>query len=89
MLGVDINGTGNWLPLADAPYVDGDSASLHVDATDVPASCGFVLGYDLDPLAYGITCQSNYLPDSLIMCDDKDNGFFVLLIEPEPTSQWW
>jgi Ca-activated chloride channel family protein len=87
LLGIDIAGTGAWSPTADAPFVSVDSAYLHVDDVNVPASCGFSIGYDLDPLAYGITSLSNYLPDSLVKCDQMENGFFVLLIEPEPSSE--
>ncbi|HNK69808.1 MAG TPA: VWA domain-containing protein, partial [Flavobacteriales bacterium] len=87
LLGIDISGTGTWSPTPDMPFVSTDSAHFHVHDTGIPASCGFAIGYDLDPLAYGITCLSNYLPDSLVKCDELANGFFVLLIEPEPTSQ--
>lgn len=87
LTGIDVSGTGAWTPLAAPPYLAADSASLHVTATDVPASCGFTIGYDLDPTAYGVTCLSNFLPDTLVKCDQLPNGFFVLLIEPEPTSE--
>lgn len=85
--GMDISGTGNWSPQAASVYVSNDSASLHIAEPNVPASCGFIIGYDLDPSAYGITSMSNFLPDSLVKCDQLGNGFFVLLIEPEPTSE--
>jgi Ca-activated chloride channel family protein len=87
ILGIDLSGTGSWAPLPDAPYLAADSAHMQASGTDVPASCGFAIGYDLDPLAYGITCLSNFLPDTLVKCDQMPNGFFVLLIEPEPTSE--
>jgi Ca-activated chloride channel family protein len=86
ILGVDIAGTGVWSPSADLSYVTADSAYLHVADVNVPASSGFSFGYDLDPDAYGLTCLSNYLPDSLVKCDQMANGFFLLLIEPEPSS---
>lgn len=85
--GLDIEGTGAWSPQAGAPYLSSDSASLHIAQQNVPASCGFTIGYDLDPLDYGLTIMSNYVPDSLMKCDLLGNGFFVLLIEPEPTSE--
>ncbi len=84
---IDLSGLGTWSPSPDPPYVTADSAHIHVEDTGVPGSCAFAIGYDLDPLAYGITCLSNYLPDSLVKCDQLENGFFVLLIEPEPSSE--
>ncbi|HMN05227.1 MAG TPA: VWA domain-containing protein [Flavobacteriales bacterium] len=87
LVGIDIEGTGDWAPSPTESYVSSDSAYLHVVDNNVTPSCGFVISYDLDPLAYGITCISNYLPDSLAKCDDLPQGFFVLLIEPEPTSE--
>lgn len=84
--GIDLTGTGNWNPSPNILYVTADSAALHTDAVNIPANCGFAIGYDLDPLAYGLISMSNYLPDSLIKCDEMGNGFFALLIEPEPTS---
>jgi hypothetical protein len=74
--GMDISGTGNWSPQAASVYVSNDSASLHIAEPNVPASCGFIIGYDLDPSAYGITSMSNFLPDSLVKCDQLGNGFF-------------
>lgn len=87
IFGIDLSGLGAWSPSPDPPYVAADSAHIHVQGSNVPMSCGFSIGYDLDPLAYGITCLSNYLPDSLAKCDELANGFFVLLIEPEPSSE--
>jgi Ca-activated chloride channel family protein len=87
IVGIDITGTGAWSPTADMPYISSDSAYLHVDDMNVPGNSGFTIGYDLDPTAYGITSLSNYLPDSLVKCDQMENGFFVLLIEPQPSSE--
>ena len=84
--GIDIFGLGDWAPQSGLSYMTDDSARIHVEAVNVPASCAFTVGYDLDPTAYGITTLSNYLPDSLVKCDALHNGFFALLIEPEPTS---
>ncbi len=87
LTGIDIAGLGNWAPQATTSYLTADSAGIVVDATNVPVSSAFAVGYDLDPLAYGLTALSNYLPDSLIKCDGLDNGFFALLIEPQPSSE--
>lgn len=87
LTGIDIIGTGAWSPGAASTTVTADSAALEVSALNVPANHGFSIGYDLDPLGYGLISMSNYLPDSLVKCDALGNGFFVLLIEPEPTTQ--
>ena len=87
LTGIDVSGTGAWDPLPGTLFTSADSAYLQVHATQVPANFGFAIGYDLDPLAYGLTALSNFLPDSLAKCDGLPNGFFVLLIEPEPTSE--
>lgn len=87
LTGMDIAGLGNWSPVMSSSYLTTDSARIVVEAVNVPVSDPFAVGYDLDPLAYGLTALSNYLPDSLVKCDALDNGFFALLIEPEPTSE--
>ncbi len=84
--GIDLMGTGAWAPGTPSTFVAADSAALHLSASNVPANHPFSIGYDLDPLGYGLISMSNYLPDSLVKCDELGNGFFVLLIEPEPTS---
>ena len=86
LTGMDIVGLGGWAPSVTDGYLTADSAWILVDAVDVPVDNAFVVGYDLDPQAYGLTALSNYLPDSMVKCDELDNGFFTLLIEPEPTS---
>lgn len=85
--GVDLLGTGEWDPAGAVPFVAPDSAWIQVTTTNAPADHAFVLGYDLDPLGYGLISMSNFLPDSLVKCDELGNGFFVLLIEPQPTSE--
>lgn len=87
LMGIEMIGLGAWSPQVSGGYLNTDSARIHVDAMNVPMSSAFEVGYDLDPLAYGITTISNYLPDSLVKCDELDNGFFALLIEPQPTSE--
>ena len=84
--GIGLTGIGSWMPGAPSISLQADSATLNMAATNVPSAHGFALGYDLDPLGYGLISMSNYLPDSLVKCDELGNGFFVLLIEPEPTS---
>ena len=86
LMGIDIVGLGAWSPLPSDTYLSADSAMLHVEDTNVAMDCGFAIGYDLDPAEYGLISLSNYLPDSMIKCDQMGNGFFALLIEPEPTS---
>lgn len=86
LTGIELLGMGAWSPPTDIALLTPDSAALHAYGTDVPASCGILLGYDLDPLAYGTSTLSTFLPDSLVKCDELGQGFFVLLIEPEPTS---
>lgn len=86
LTGIDMLGTGDWDPTGYTTFVEPDSAWLHVTATNVQADHAFTIGYDLDPLGYGLISMSNYLPDSLVKCDELGNGFFVLLIEPQPTS---
>lgn len=86
LTGVDLMGTGAWSPGTATTFVSADSAALHLSAQNVQANHPFSIGYDLDPLGYGLISMSNYLPDSLVKCDELGNGFFVLLIEPEPTS---
>jgi Ca-activated chloride channel homolog len=83
---IDLMGTGAWGPGTPETFVSADSAALHLSASNVPVDHPFSIGYDLDPLGYGLISMSNYLPDSLVKCDELGNGFFVLLIEPEPTS---
>lgn len=87
LIDVDLTGTGNWIPGAAITAVSADSALLELSAAQVPIDHRFTLGYMLDPAGYGLICMSNYLPDSLVKCDEMDNGFFLLLIEPEPTSE--
>ena len=86
LTGADITGMGSWQPLLSLDMLQADSLHASVNAVDVPANCSSVFGYDLDPMAYGLISLSNYLPDPLVKCDELGNGFFVLLIEPEPTS---
>ncbi|MEO8590079.1 MAG: VWA domain-containing protein [Flavobacteriales bacterium] len=85
--GIDISGTGTWAPVVDAQFVSNDSAMIVVNDQNISPSCGFAIGYDLDPLAYGLVAMSVLVPDSLVKCDQLGNGFFALLIEPEPTSE--
>lgn len=84
--GIDVHGTGAWISGPATAFVSADSASLHLIAMDVPSDHRLSFEYDLDPLGYGLISMSNYLPDSMMKCDELGNGFFVLLIEPEPTS---
>lgn len=84
---IGLSGNGAWAPVGTSSYLSSDSSAVHIAAANVPADHRFTVGYDLDPLGYGVISMSNYLPDSLIKCDELGNGFFVLLIEPEPTSE--
>lgn len=86
LVGIDAFGLGAWAPTPSVSYVSTDSAYLFVAGTNVPMSCAHTVTYDLDPTEYGLISVSNYLPDSLVKCDQMGNGFFALLIEPEPTS---
>ena len=86
LMGIDIAGLGAWSPSPTDTYLSADSAMLHVEDTNVVMNCGFSIGYDLDPAEYGLISLSNFLPDSMVKCDQMGNGFFALLIEPEPTS---
>jgi Ca-activated chloride channel homolog len=86
LMGADISGNGSWIPILVVDEMTADSLHATVMGNNVAANCGSSFGYDLDPAAYGLISLSNFLPDSLVKCDELGNGFFVLLIEPEPTS---
>jgi Ca-activated chloride channel family protein len=68
---------------------DGNHAEITYDAFETYANQDYHIEFALNSDELGMYGYSTYLPDSLNSCDSIGNGFFTLIVEPDPgdTSQ--
>lgn len=62
----------------------GFHAEIINDIFEAPANQNYQISYTLNSDELGLFSYSNYLPDTLTVCDSIGNGFFTFIVEPDP-----
>ena len=82
--------TIDWVDLVDQPNEvisnTGNEADLTFTKTNFSLNQDIIIEYQLNASELGLFDFSTFIPDSILACDDHGEGFFTLIIEPDPSS---
>jgi len=82
--------TIDWVDLIDETNEvvtnSGNEASLTFSKNNYVLNNDIIIEYQLNPQELGLFDLSTFIPDSLLDCDDHGEGFFTLIVEPDPSN---
>ena len=82
--------TIDWVDLVGQPDEvisnSGNEADLTFSKTNFLLNQDIIIEYQLNASELGLFDFSTFIPDSILACDDHGEGFFTLIIEPDPSN---
>ncbi|MFK7774417.1 MAG: VWA domain-containing protein [Saprospiraceae bacterium] len=82
--------TIDWVDLVDQPDEvisnTGNEADLTFSKTNFSLNQDIIIEYQLNASELGLFDFSTFIPDSILACDNHGEGFFTLIIEPDPSN---